>query len=176
MCIRDRVITGGEPLLGWQRAYSEILDSDKMQSLRELTFETNGTQQLSNEFAEYLTKWGSIDRPFGSITFSVSAKLSCSGESRENAIKPEIVCNYQKYGFTYLKFVVTSHDDIQEVLDTINIYRNAGFTGPVYLMAVGGTIDSYNLNWKQVADLALQHGLRYSPRMHLSLYGNAWAT
>lgn len=170
------IITGGEPLLGWQRAYPSLLDDYKMQSLKELTFETNGTQPLTKEFSEYLIKWGSIDRPFGSITFSVSAKLSCSGEKQENAIKPDIVCNYEKHGFTYLKFVVSSKNEMSEVLDTIDIYRDAGFQGPVYLMAVGGTIDSYNLNNKQVADLALNYGLRYSPRMHLSLYGNAWAT
>ena len=38
------VITGGEPLLGWQRSYPDLLDHPKMAGLRELTFETNGTQ------------------------------------------------------------------------------------------------------------------------------------
>ena len=50
------VITGGEPLLGWQRAYPDLLDHPKMAGLTEITFETNGTQQLSPEFKEYLKK------------------------------------------------------------------------------------------------------------------------
>ena len=37
------VITGGEPLLGWQRSYPELLDHPLMYRLKELTFETNGT-------------------------------------------------------------------------------------------------------------------------------------
>ena len=48
------VITGGEPLLGWQRAYPDLLNHPKMKSLKEITFETNGTQKLTPEFKEYL--------------------------------------------------------------------------------------------------------------------------
>jgi len=51
------VITGGEPLLGWQRAYPEFLDHPSMNRLKEITFETNGTQPLSDEFKSYLFKW-----------------------------------------------------------------------------------------------------------------------
>ena len=40
------IFTGGEPLLGWQRSYPDILDHAKMQELKEITFETNGTQKL----------------------------------------------------------------------------------------------------------------------------------
>ena len=43
------VITGGEPLLGWQRQYPDLLDNPKMASLQEITFETNGTQELTLE-------------------------------------------------------------------------------------------------------------------------------
>jgi hypothetical protein len=74
------VITGGEPLLGWQRAYPDLLDHPSMSRLKEITFETNGTQPLTDEFKSYLHKWkkSSADRE---ITFSVSAKLPCSGEA-----------------------------------------------------------------------------------------------
>ena len=51
------VITGGEPLLGWQRAYPDLLSHPKMQGLKEITFETNGTQEISKEFASYLHTW-----------------------------------------------------------------------------------------------------------------------
>jgi len=51
------VITGGEPLLGWQRAYPDLLDHPKMKSLKEITFETNGTQFLDPAFKEYLGHW-----------------------------------------------------------------------------------------------------------------------
>jgi organic radical activating enzyme len=48
------VITGGEPLLGWQKAYPDLLEHPLMQNLKELTFETNGTQELSIDFCTYL--------------------------------------------------------------------------------------------------------------------------
>ena len=77
------VITGGEPLLGWQRAYPELLEHPSMWRLREITFETNGTQKLSTEFKEYLQTWKQdlkkstvIANGQREITFSVSAKLS----------------------------------------------------------------------------------------------------
>jgi len=170
------VITGGEPLLGWQRAYPELLDHPKMQSLKEITFETNGTQALSKEFKDYLYHWGIETRGWGALTFSVSAKLSCSGESRLDAIKPEIVCEYEKVGWTYLKFVISTEDDAAEALDTVIVYRRAGFKGPVYLMPVGGVESVYSLNNRRVADLAMQNGLRYSDRLQVPLFKNAWGT
>jgi len=168
------VITGGEPLLGWQRAYPALLDHAKMKELKEITFETNGTQVLSPEFATYLSNWS--EKPGREVTFSVSAKLSCSGEPREKAIRPEVVVEYQNYGFVYLKFVVATEDDANEALEVTDIYRSAGFTGPVYLMPIGGVEEVYQLNNKTVADLALKNGLRYSDRLHITLFGNAWAT
>lgn len=172
------VITGGEPLLGWQRAYPELLEHPAMQSLKELTFETNGTQPLTNEFKEYLKSWRAARYPHagGEITFSVSAKLSCSGEPRENAINPEVVCEYQNHGYTYLKFVVATESDAKEALEVTQIYRDAGFNGPVYLMPVGGVESVYSMNNRKVAEFALKHGLRYSDRLHVPLFKNAHGT
>ena len=169
------VITGGEPLLGWQRAYADLLDHPKMQSLKELTFETNGTQPLSKELKEYLGYWQNknFDRE---VTFSVSAKLSCSGESSSDAIKPEVVCGYEEVGYTYLKFVVATEDDAEEALEAADIYRAEGFSGPIYLMPVGGVESVYTLNNRRVAELAMKNGLRYSDRLQVPLFKNAWNT
>ena len=74
------VITGGEPLLGWQRSYPALLDNPLMNDLKEITFETNGSQELSQELADYLVDWQenknwTLSRGYDSVTFSVSAKL-----------------------------------------------------------------------------------------------------
>jgi 7-carboxy-7-deazaguanine synthase len=170
------VITGGEPLLGWQRAYPDLLNHEKMKSLKEITFETNGTQELTKEFKEYLKDWGIEKRGWTSLTFSVSAKLSCSGESREEAIRPDVVCEYEEVGYTYLKFVIASEDDAKEAIDTLRLYRQAGFKGPCYLMPVGGVESVYAMNNRAVADFAMKHGLRYSDRLQVPLFKNAWNT
>jgi 7-carboxy-7-deazaguanine synthase len=176
------VITGGEPLLGWQRAYPELLSHPKMRNLKEITFETNGTQPLSDSFKSWLHReWHhsgdtELGRGRNTVTFSVSAKLSCSGESRHEAIKPDIVCEYEEYGYTYLKFVIATEDDAEEALETLDIYRSEGFDGPCYLMPVGGVESVYTLNNRRVAELAMKHGLRYSDRLQVPLFKNEWGT
>jgi len=171
------VITGGEPLLGWQRAYPDLLNHPNMAGLKEITFETNGTQQLTPEFKTFLQQW-SQNPPFSSreVTFSVSAKLSVSGEHPDEAICPEIVCEYQEAGYTYLKFVIASEEDAEEALEAVDIYRAAGFTGPVYLMPVGGVESVYSLNNRRVSELAMKNGLRYSDRLQVPLFKNEWGT
>jgi organic radical activating enzyme len=171
------VITGGEPLLGWQRAYPELLNHPKMVGLKEITFETNGTQKLTPEFKDYLVQWQMPELEYRKeVTFSVSAKLSCSGEHPDEAIKPEVVCEYQEAGYTYLKFVVATEEDAEEALEAADIYRAAGFTGPVYLMPVGGVESVYTLNNRRVAEFAMKMGLRYSDRLQVPLFKNEWGT
>ena len=169
------VITGGEPLLGWQRAYPDLLNHDKMKDLREITFETNGTQPLTPEFKRFLSEW-TDEHWHREVTFSISAKLSNSGELREDAIKPEIVLEYQNAGYAYLKFVVATEEDAEEALAVTQIYQTAGFKGPVYLMPVGGVESVYALNNRRVAELAMANGLRYSDRLQVPLFKNEWGT
>lgn len=166
------VITGGEPLLGWQRAYPDLLSHPKMLGLKELTFETNGTQPLSEDFEKFLVNSFTYD----SLTFSVSAKLSVSGEKWEDAICPEVVVEYEKIGYTYLKFVVATKEDVEEAEQAVNEYRKAGFHSPVYLMPVGGVESVYALNNKTVALLAMKKGWRYSDRLQVPLFKNEWGT
>jgi 7-carboxy-7-deazaguanine synthase len=167
------VITGGEPLLGWQRVYPELITACQEKGLVNLTFETNGTQELTEEFRLWMRDVGSVT---SLVTFSVSPKLTCSGESWEEAIKPDVVASYEEIGSVYLKFVVSTEDDVAEVDRAVDQYRAAGFTGPVYLMPVGGTENTYNLNTKQVAELAMKRGYRYSPRLQVDIWRNAWGT
>ena len=167
------VITGGEPLLGWQRAYPELLNHPKMQSLTEITFETNGTQPLSPDFKSYLQDWNKVGRE---ITFSVSAKLPCSGEDWQDAIRPEVVCEYEEVGTVYLKFVIATEHDADDAMQAVEEYRAFGFTGHVYLMPVGGVESVYALNNKAVAIMAMKLGLRYSDRLQVPLFKNEWGT
>ena len=171
------VITGGEPLLGWQRAYPDLLRHPKMAGLKEITFETNGTQKLTEEFKEYLIEWQMPNMDFArEVTFSVSAKLPCSGEKWDEAILPEVVCEYEDFGTAYLKFVIATEQDFADAKRATEEYRKAGFRGHVYLMPVGGVESVYAMNNKNVALLAMKNGLRYSDRLQVPLFKNEWGT
>jgi len=170
------VITGGEPLLGWQRSYVELLEHEGMRDLKNLTFETNATQKIETRLADYI-----FDKQELTVTWSCSPKLSVSGEAWSDAIRPDIVKSYSDLAATsvgnlYLKFVVANSDDMDDVERAVAEYQKAGVNCPVYLMPVGGTVESYEMNNRQVAQYAMQQGWRYSPRLQVSLFGNAWGT
>lgn len=172
------VITGGEPLLGWQRAYEELLSHDRMRDLKNITFETNGTQELHKDFRHFLLDW-TLNPRLGkkgptALTFSVSAKLSASGEKWEEAIQPDIVMSYAEIGHTYLKFVVETDEHIEDAIRATDEYRRAGFKGVIYLMPQGGVVEPYDKNKLRIADICVAQGWNYSPRLHVDLWGNGW--
>ena len=170
------ILTGGEPLLGWQKQYPALLKEiyDRTLGLTDLTFETNGTQKIGAELRRGLCDSFNYNKLI--TTFSVSAKLPCSGEKWEDAIKPDVIMDYNTIpgSQVYLKFVVASEEDVEDVNRAVLEYKKVGFNGSVYLMPIGGTEESYYLNNKKVAELALQYGYRYSPRLQVDLWKNSW--
>ena len=171
------IITGGEPLLAYQQLYPTLLDLLKQKGLRDVTIETNGSQFLYSQVRDYLfNDWTRVGRDYDRLTFSVSPKLPCSGERWEDAINPKVVKEYEMVGYTYLKFVVATRQDVEDAERAVAEYREAGFGGPIYLMPAGGVPQVYNLNTQEVANLALERGWRYSPRLQVDIYKNEWGT
>ena len=167
------ILTGGEPLLAWQRLYVELFEHPRMQDLKNVTIETNTTQYLHDDFYDYLNNSDRI-----TVTFSCSPKLSVSGETWEDAIKPDVAHEYQCVTDSniYFKFVVATQSDFDEVTRAVQQYRDAGVECPVYLMPLGGRSEEYTLNVKEVAEACMERGWRFTPRLHISLFGNAWGT
>ena len=167
------IMTGGEPLLAWQRLYVELFEHPRMKDLKNVTFETNTTQLLHKDFKQYLQ-----DQDRFEVTWSCSPKLSVSGEPWETAIKPEVAVDYADVGgsIMYLKFVVADRTDIEEAGRAVDEYKAAGIHCPVYLMPLGGRSEEYNLNVQEVANICMEKGWRFTPRLHISLFGNAWGT
>jgi organic radical activating enzyme len=169
------ILTGGEPLLGWQRAYVDLFKEieDREMNLTNVTFETNGTQFLHKDLVEYLNDSNIT------ITFSISSKLPSSGEKWEEAIKPDVIDDYlDQVAFceAYFKWVVSDEQDYEDVVKAIQAYSDHGIRIPVYLMPAGGTTKIYDNNEKWVADMAMKNGWRYSPRLQVQLWKNAWGT
>ncbi len=76
----------------------------------------------------------------------------------------------------YLKFVVATQEDVLDVERAVLEYQHQGFKGPVYLMPVGGVPDLYHMTTKDVAELSMNKGYRYSPRLQVDIWRNAWGT
>ena len=167
------IMTGGEPLLAWQRLYVELFEHPRMKDLRNITFETNTTQHLHDDLFDYLNNQDRIQ-----VTWSCSPKLSVSGEPWDTAIKPDVANEYSLVDGSdmYFKFVVATQDDFDEVKKAVDTYRSSGVECPVYLMPLGGRSEEYSLNVKDVAEACMAEGWRFTPRLHISLFGNAWGT
>lgn len=184
----DIVFTGGEPLLRCnQIAINELLALNKeyFKEFSSFTFETNGSQPLSSDVIDVINKL--LVRP---LIISMSPKLSCSGVPRAKAIKPNILTEMFEFvvngsvSNAYLKFVV-SPEDIEAQLDEINsivseikhlINKYVDEEIPVYLMPEGGTEERYNTNLKKISEIAMNKGYVFCPRLHVTLFGNSWAT
>ena len=178
------ILTGGEPLLkGFQPAVVELITHPDLQT-RFVTIETNGTQEFSfNEqiahksqdmYIDYHRKFG-VNKN-GGITFSVSPKLSNSGEKWEEAIRPEVLESYNRWpkSYLYLKFVVRDEEDMKEVHEAVRAYDHAQVNiDAIYLMPETGPHGMYDY---EVAQLALKWGYKFSPRLQINLFGNEWGT
>lgn len=173
------IITGGEPML-WQRETQILLRQPEFNSLKNLTIETNCTQPFKAGFDKFLQGLvaGDYTKEPVHITWSTSPKLSISGEEWDKAIKPEVAKQYFDIpnSHLYFKFVVQDEQDLAEVDKAREQYRKAGVDADIYLMAVGATQEGQAKTSKQVADIAMQNGYKYSPRLHVDLFGNKWGT
>ena len=166
------ILTGGEPLL-WQRFWIELLQHPGMADLKNLTIETNTTHPLNRKFFTFLSEQEQFQ-----VTWACSPKLTVSGEKWSDAIKPAVACQYLNVcnSKMYLKFVVADETDIEDVKTAVDQYIEGTVNVPVYVMPVGGCKEEYGANKINVAELALEKGWRYSPRLQVDLFGNSWGT
>jgi 7-carboxy-7-deazaguanine synthase len=153
------VITGGEPLL--QREIGALTRELRRAELH-VTVETAGTQ----------------DPRFECNLLSLSPKTANSDpqggwRDRHRRLRMEIgpmrrlVRRFRNH---QLKFVVSDGDDMREVTAVV---ESIGGIAPsrVLLMAEGRTADEVARKAPMVAALCSEHGFRYTPRLHLDLFG-----
>jgi len=173
------IITGGEPML-WQRETQQLLRQPEFNDLKNLTIETNCTQPFKENFDKFLHGLvaGDYTKHPVHITWSTSPKLSISGEKWERAIRPDVAKQYASIPNTHLyyKFVVQDEQDLDEVNRARDEYQKADVDADIYLMPMGATQEGQAKTAGQVAEMAMKHGFKYSPRLHVDLFGNKWGT
>jgi len=152
------VITGGEPLLQ-AGALAEMLAHLPDIAVE---IETNGT------VAPPVRLDVRVDQ------YNVSPKLSHSGNPAELALIPERLDAWATEPRAFLKFVVASPADVDEVLALNRRYRFR--PERVFLMAEGTSTAALRARQAWLSDLCLEHGFRMSDRMHIHLYGDTRGT
>ena len=153
------VVTGGEPLL--QREIGALTEALSAAGLH-VTVESAGT----------------VDPPFACDLLSLSPKTANSDPldahgDRHRALRCDLsstVRLLQRFPEHQLKFVIEGAGDLPEihaVLDRLGRIDSAR----VLLMAQGRTAAEVAARAPEVAALCLEHGFRYTPRLHLDLFG-----
>ena len=159
---RHAVVTGGEPMVA--RGIVELTQALRERGLH-ITVETAGT----------------VFAPVACDLMSISPKLSNStpdGEWRERhdrlRMQPDVLRRLLADYVYQLKFVIARAEDMREVGDLV---RSLGAdAGKVILMPEG--IDAGVLRERGVwlAEICKQEGFRFSPRLHVDLWGNRRGT
>ena len=152
------VVTGGEPMMA-----PEIVELTRrlQEAGQHITIETAGT----------------IDAPVFSDLMSISPKLANStpaGEWRErhetSRIVPTVLRRLVENYPYQLKFVVAEEADLEEVDALVKILESP--PGRVILMPEGIDSETLTRRGAWVAEACKRRGYRFSPRLHVHLYGN----
>ena len=169
-------ITGGEPLMRHaQNAFIDIYNNLGDNIPSSITWETNGTQKLSDDYKNLIQSDSFKPEAF----FSVSPKLwTVAGEKREKAIKPEIVREYYDLSKTgQFKFVVgQTKEEWQDLDEVVTMFRDAGVHYPIWIMPTGAREEEQSATAGDVAKMAFERGYNVAGRMHVYLFGNAIGT
>jgi len=170
------VLTGGEPLIHEESA-------DLLDRLSELGFhttvETNGTI-----YRDAAIDLASISPKLESSTPTPERDPAGNGEweerHEERRIELDALSRLVDSYDSQLKFVVTGRDDLVEIEALLDRIRSSTETGilrdDVLLMPEGTTREQLDERRHEVAELAMEHGYRYTPRLHVDLWNDAPGT
>ena len=191
-------LTGGEPTIRL-KFWVPILEELYQHGMRTVLVETNCAAPLRDKDLEALYKWAgrksldAFNKKEGpvKIIWSNSPKISSSGETWADAIRPEIALKQIKaqevleqpwpglVNEQYFKFVCGPRkEDFAEVAKAMEEYYQAGVprNTDVYVMPVSCVLSQQQEIAAKVAQMCIQHGYIYCHRVHLDVFGNAVGT
>jgi 7-carboxy-7-deazaguanine synthase len=170
------VVTGGEPLIHDET--EELLDRLSAAGYH-TTVETNGTiyPDASIDLASISPKLAS-----STPTPEKDPKEDGQWADRHDERRTDIDVLSQlveDYEFQ-LKFVITDRDDMPEINQLVDRLRTSTDAvvcdSDVLLMPEGATRERLNETRELTAEVALEHGYQYSPRLHVDLWNDAPGT
>jgi len=149
------VLTGGEPLLQ-QEELVELLQL--LPEIPIVEVETNGTQIPSDVLREKITQ------------FNVSPKLSNSGMDEKLRLNFDALHVLTSLPNAILKFVVCDQTDLDEARELQDHLQFP--SSRTHLMPEGRDAATLQARSLWLADICRDHGFRFSPRLHVLLWGN----
>ena len=153
--LRHLVITGGEPLMQ-QDDLAELLVFLKPEFYVEI--ETNGTILPNNALSALVDQW------------NVSPKTKNSGNPLEMCEDNECYAFFSKQKNCYFKYVVENKDDLMEIHHLMKKHRLE--KNRVLLMTQAITKEEMLEREAGVFLMSKEHDLGFSPRMHVTKWGN----
>jgi 7-carboxy-7-deazaguanine synthase len=170
-------ITGGEPLLQQDNIVVLFQELKKRDNLpRFVTFETNGTQKLTNEFKLFFKEYIANSNE---VFFSISPKLfNITGEKPEKSLKPKYIKEYSQLSNKgQLKFVIDNQKVAQDELEkVVSLFRENDIWYNVWCMPTGALKEQQQNIARQVSDFASKKGYYTCARVHTYLFGNEIGT
>jgi 7-carboxy-7-deazaguanine synthase len=170
------VLTGGEPMMHDE----SVALLDRLGEMGyHTTVETNGTI-----FRDTHIDLASISPKLQSSTPTPAKDPTGEGEwaerHEERRIDMDALAMLVDTYHSQLKFVVTGPEDMPEIEDIVNRVRDATDTTvqdkDVVLMPEGMTREQLDDSRNAVAELAMEYGYRYTPRLHVDLWNDAPGT
>jgi 7-carboxy-7-deazaguanine synthase len=170
------VLTGGEPLI---HDSSEALLERLADRGYHTTVETNGTV-----VPDAPVDLASVSPKLASSTPTADRDPDGDGEwadrHEQRRLDLDALAELVETYDTQLKFVVTGRADMAEIERLVERLRDAASArvrdDDVLLMPEGQTRDQLESTRETVADLALEYGYRYTPRLHVDLWNDAPGT
>ncbi len=150
------VVTGGEPLLQ-QTELAPLISELKQQGFY-CEVETNGTIAPIPEMERDIDQW------------NVSPKRSTSGNRLERRLVPGTLETFSRISNAYFKFVVVEPQDIDEVCGLAEKYHIP--PQRIILLPEGRDLEVLRNRHQWVSEACIQHGFRFSTRLHILLWGD----
>jgi 7-carboxy-7-deazaguanine synthase len=170
------VLTGGEPMM--HETSADLLDRLGEQGYH-TTVETNGTIYRDTHI-----DLASISPKLASSTPTAERDPKGNGDwaerHEERRIDMDALSRLVDEYDSQLKFVVTGPEDMAEITGLVERVRNATRArisdADILLMPEGVTREDLEETRTMVAELAMEYGYRYTPRLHVDLWNDGPGT
>ncbi|PAF47694.1 hypothetical protein BKH41_07335 [Helicobacter sp. 12S02232-10] len=160
----DVILTGGEPSLHFKNPILSQTIKYFLQREHRVCVESNASVKFK------------FDEVLKHLYFTLSVKLSNSGEPLEKRIKPYVIQEIIDNAYSVVfKFVCNAQmcrnkkviEEIKDLLSKLSLKGNK-----IFLMPQGTTEKELNENIKEIYPICLQEGFCFSDRLHIRIWGD----